>query len=115
MTPKWITLLKPEQIILTPFGNLLQIPLFQADTSSRCSLDRFLVVPQNADINDARMFASRLADKLRTDDLLKRDDGQELSIRIGAGYVQAQEDSLIKEVLAEAESKDNLYCEFELK
>jgi hypothetical protein len=44
---------------------------------------------------------------LRTDDLLKRDDGQELSIRISAGCAQAQEDSLIKEVLAEAESKDS--------
>jgi len=51
---------------------------------------------------------------LRTDDLLKRDDGQELSIRISAGYAQAQEDSLIKEVLAEAESKDSRYYEFEL-
>jgi hypothetical protein len=52
---------------------------------------------------------------LRTEDLLKRDDGQELSIRISAGYAQAEEGSLIKEVLAEAESKENLYFEFELK
>ena len=78
-------------------------------------MDKILVVLQNADINEAWTFATRLAEKLRTDDLLKRDDGQELSIRIGAGYAQAREDSLIKEVLAEAESKDNLYCEFELK
>ena len=77
-------------------------------------MDKILVVLQNADINDARTFASRLAEKLRTNDLLKRDDGQELSIRISAGYAQAQEDSLIKEVLAEAESKDSRYYEFEL-
>ncbi|MGB5747043.1 MAG: hypothetical protein WBM69_08690 [Desulfobacterales bacterium] len=78
-------------------------------------MDKILVVLQNADINEAWTFATRLAEKLRTDDLLKRDDGQELSIRISAGCAQAQEDSLIKEVLAEEESKDNLYREFELK
>jgi hypothetical protein len=32
-----------------------------------------------------------------------------------AAEKKIQEDSLIREALAEADSKDNLYCEFELK
>jgi len=103
------------QTVLKNFATQIKQRLDITDTSSRYSLDKILVVLQNADINDARTFAARLAEKLRSDDLLKRDDARELTIRISAGYAQAQEDSLIKEVLAEAESKDNLYCEFELK
>jgi phospholipid/cholesterol/gamma-HCH transport system ATP-binding protein len=103
------------QTLLKNFADQIKQRLDITDSCSRYSLDKILVVLHNADIDDARSFATRLAGKLRTDDLLKKDDGQELTILICAGYAQAKEDSLIKDVLAEAESKDNQYCEIELK
>jgi len=102
------------QTILKNVAAQIKQRLDITDSCSRYSLEKILVVLHNADIDDARTFATRLAGKLRTDDLVKRDNGRELSIRISAGYAQAEEGSLIKEVLAEAESKDSRYYEFEL-
>ena len=102
------------QTILQNVAAQIKQRLDITDSCSRYSLDKILVVLHNADIEDARTFANRLAEKLKAEDLLERDDGQELGIRISAGYAQAVEGSLIKEVLAEAESKDSRYYEFEL-
>ncbi|MGD8948195.1 MAG: hypothetical protein PVI62_16140, partial [Desulfobacterales bacterium] len=79
------------------------------------SIDRILVVLHNADIDDARTFATRLARELKVENLIPGKKDADLCVRISAGYAQAEEDSLIKEVLAKAESKDNLYYEIELK
>jgi hypothetical protein len=68
----------------------------------------------NADIDDARRFALRLERELRSEDLLTSGARDGLPIRISAGYAQAEEDSLIKEVLTKAESKDSRYYEFEM-
>jgi hypothetical protein len=48
------------------------------------------------------------------EDLVTTDNRNGLRVRISAGYAQAEEDSLIKDVLAKAESKDSLYYEFEM-
>jgi phospholipid/cholesterol/gamma-HCH transport system ATP-binding protein len=85
------------------------------DSCSRYSMDKILIVLHNADIDDARKFANQLARELKAEDLINRNEDQDLAVRISAGYAQAEEESLIKEVLANAESKDSLYYEFELK
>jgi hypothetical protein len=46
--------------------------------------------------------------------MLDKEICNDIRIRISAGYAQAEEDSLLKEVLAKAESKDSMYSEFEL-
>ncbi len=102
------------QTLLKNFAARIKQRLDITDSCSRYSLDRILVVLQNADIEDARRFAARLARELRFEDLLTTGDLNGLGIRISAGYAQAEEDSLIKEVLARAESKDSRYYEFEL-
>ena len=102
------------QTLLKNFAAQIKQRLEITDSCSRYSLDKILVVLQNADIEDARRFATRLARDLRSEDLLAADDRKNIRIRISAGYAQAEEDSLIKEVLAQAESKDSLYYEFEI-
>jgi phospholipid/cholesterol/gamma-HCH transport system ATP-binding protein len=102
------------QTMLKNFAAQIKQRLDITDSCSRYSLDRILVVLHNADIKDARRFAVRLERELRFEDLLATDNRNGLPIRISAGYAQAEEDSLIKEVLAKAESKDSLYYEFEL-
>ena len=102
------------QIMLKNFAVQIKLRLDITDSCSRYSLDRILVVLHNADIEDARRFATRLEQELRFEDLLPSDNRNSHRIRISAGYAQAEEDSLIKEVLAKAESKDSLYYEFEL-
>ncbi|MGD8256209.1 MAG: ATP-binding cassette domain-containing protein [Desulfobacterales bacterium] len=103
------------QTILKNFAAQIKQRLDIADSSSRYSIDRILVVLHNADIDDARTFATRLARELKVEDLIPGKKDADLCVRISAGYAQAEEDSLIKEVLAKAESKDNLYYEIELK
>ena len=102
------------QTILKNFAAQLKQRLDVTDSCSRYSLDKILVVLHNAGVDDARAFATRLIEKLKTADLIQKDDGRELRIRICAGCAQAEEDSLIKDVLAQAESRDNQYCEIEL-
>jgi phospholipid/cholesterol/gamma-HCH transport system ATP-binding protein len=100
------------QNILKNFAAQIKQRLDITDSCSRYSLDRILVVLHNADIEDARRFAVRLERELKPEDLLLANNRNSLRIRISAGYAQAEEDSLIKEVLAKAESKDSLYYEF---
>ena len=102
------------QIMLKNFAAQIKQRLDITDSCSRYSLDRILVVLHNADMDEARKFATRLARELKTKDLLNSYEGFDGVIRISAGYAQADEDSLIKEVLARAESKDSRYFEFEL-
>ena len=102
------------QTLLKNFAAQIKQRLDITDSCSRYSLDRILVVLHNADIEDARRFATRLERELRFEDLLTIDNRDGFRIRISAGYAQAEEDSLIKEVLAKAESKDSRYYEFEL-
>ena len=103
------------QTMLKNFAAQVKQRLDLTDSCSRYSMDKILVVLHNADIDDARRFATRLARELKTEDLIHRNEDHDLSVRISAGYAQAEEDSLIKAVLANAESKDSLYYEFELK
>jgi phospholipid/cholesterol/gamma-HCH transport system ATP-binding protein len=103
------------QTMLKNFAAQIKQRLDITDSCSRYSLERILVVLHNADIEDARRFATRLQRELRFEDLLTTDSRNGMRIRISAGYAQAEEESLIKEVLANAESKDSLYYEFELK
>lgn len=102
------------QTMLRNFAAQIKQRLDLTDSCSRYSMDKILVVLHNADIDDARRFATRLARELKTEDLINRNENGDLSVRISAGYAQAEEESLIKEVLANAESKDSLYYEFEL-
>jgi len=102
------------QTMLKNFAAQIKQRLDITDSCSRYSLERILVVLHNADIEDARRFATSLERELRFEDLLTADKKNNLRIRISAGYAQAEEDSLIKEVLAKAESKDSRYYEFEL-
>ncbi len=102
------------QTMLKNFAAQIKQRLDIIDSCSRYSLDRILVVLHNADIEDARRFATRLERELRLEDLLTTDNRNSFRIRISAGYAQAEEDSLIKEVLAKAESKDSRYYEFEI-
>jgi phospholipid/cholesterol/gamma-HCH transport system ATP-binding protein len=102
------------QTMLKNFAAQIKQRLDITDSCSRYSLDRILVVLHNADIEDARKFAIRLERELRFEDLLTTDNRNGLRVQISAGFAQAEEDSLIKEVLAKAESKDSLYYEFEM-
>lgn len=102
------------QTVLKNFAVQIKQRLDITDSCSRYSLDRILVVLHNADMDEARRFATRLSRELKAKDLLNSYESVDIAIRISAGYAQADQDSLIKEVLARAESKDSRYFEFEL-
>ena len=102
------------QTVLKNFAAQIKQRLDVTDTCSRYSLDKILVVLHNAAMEEARKFSNRLSRELRLEDLLDKEISNTIRIRISAGYAQAEEDSLLKEVLTKAESKDSMYSEFEL-
>jgi phospholipid/cholesterol/gamma-HCH transport system ATP-binding protein len=102
------------QTVLKNFAAQIKQRLDVTDTCSRYSLDKILVVLHTAAMEEARKFSTRLSRELRLEDLLNKEISNNIRIRISAGYAQAEEDSLLKEVLTKAESKDSMYSEFEL-
>ena len=103
------------QTVLKKFAEKIQERLGITDSCARYSLDKILVVLHNAGIDDARNFSTGLAQGLRVQDLIAKPKDIDLTIRISAGYAQAEEGSLLRDVLMKAESKDSLYYEFLLK
>ena len=101
--------------LLKNFAAQIKQRLEITDSCSCYSLDRILVVLHNAGIDDARKFSTELAEALKVQDLMEGALGAGLVIQISAGYAQAEEGSLLKDVLMKAESKDNMYYEFQLK
>jgi phospholipid/cholesterol/gamma-HCH transport system ATP-binding protein len=103
------------QNLLKNFARHVQQRLRITDSCARYSLNKFLVVLHDADLNQARKFCERLATELEVEDLLEKINLQNLDILISAGFAEAEENSPIKEVLTKAEMKDSSYYEFLLK
>ena len=103
------------QTVLKNFAERIQQRLDITDSCARYSLDKLLVVLHNAGMDDARRFSTGLAEALKAEDLVEGAKGAGLVIRISAGYAQAEEGSLLKDVLMKAESQDSMYYEFQLK
>jgi len=103
------------QNLLKNFARQVQQRLEITDSCARYSLNKFLVVLQDADLNQARRFCRRLATDLKIETLLETTTWQNLEILISAGFAEAEEDSPIKEILSKAEMKDSSYYEFYLK
>ena len=103
------------QAVLKKFAERIQQRLDITDSCARYSLDKILVVLHNANIDDARRFSTGLAEALKVQDLLEGAQDAGLVIQISAGYAQAEEGSLLKDVLMKAESQDSMYYEFQLK
>lgn len=103
------------QTVLKKFAKKIQQRLDITDSCARYSLDKILVVLHNAGIDDAKRFAKGLAEELRVRDLIEGAQEPGLAVQISAGYEQAEEGSLLRDVLIIAKSKDSLYYEFQLK
>ena len=106
---------KLGQNLLKNFAEQIQQRLRITDSCARYSLNKFLVVLHDADINQARKFCERLAAELKVEDLLETTFLQNLNILIGAGFSEAEENSPIKDILFKAEMKDSSYFAFFLK
>jgi len=85
------------------------------DTCSRYGMDKIMVVVHNAKMDKARKFCIKLARELRVCDFIEGECQPGLNLWITAGFAEAQEGSPLKEVLANAESKDSTYFEFRIE
>jgi phospholipid/cholesterol/gamma-HCH transport system ATP-binding protein len=102
------------QSVLKNFAAQVQLRLNVTDFCSRYSLNKILVFLHNADTSQAKEFSTRLANEVKATSLFEKEVFPGLDVRIGAGFAEAEEDSQIKELLAEAESRNSAYCEFRL-
>jgi len=85
------------------------------DTCSRYGMDKIMVVLHNAKMDKARKFCIKLARELRVCDFIEAECLPGLNLWITAGFAEAQEGSPLKDVLANAESKDSTYFEFRIE
>jgi phospholipid/cholesterol/gamma-HCH transport system ATP-binding protein len=85
------------------------------DTCSRYGMDKIMVVQHNAKMDKARKFCIKLARELRVCDFIEAECLPGLNLWLTAGFAEAQEGSPLKEVLANAESKDSTYFEFRIE
>jgi phospholipid/cholesterol/gamma-HCH transport system ATP-binding protein len=85
------------------------------DSCSRYGMDKIMVVLHNAKMDKARKFCIKLARELRVCDFIEGECQPGLNLWITAGFAEAQEGSPLKEVLANAESKDSTYFEFRIE
>jgi len=85
------------------------------DTCSRYGMDKIMVVLHNAKMDKARKFCIKLARELRVCDFIEAECQPGLNLWITAGFAEAQEGNPLKEVLANAESKDSTYFEFRIE
>jgi phospholipid/cholesterol/gamma-HCH transport system ATP-binding protein len=85
------------------------------DTCSRYGMDKIMVVLHNAKMDKARKFCIKLARELRLCDFIEGECIPGLNLWMTAGFAEAQEGSPLKEVLANAESKDSTYFEFRIE
>ncbi|UCG20170.1 MAG: ATP-binding cassette domain-containing protein [Deltaproteobacteria bacterium] len=85
------------------------------DSCSRYGMDKIMVVLHNAKMDKARKFCIKLARELRVCDFIEGECQPGLNLWITAGFAEAREGSPLKDVLANAESKDSTYFEFRIE
>jgi phospholipid/cholesterol/gamma-HCH transport system ATP-binding protein len=103
------------QTVVKNLASRAQQQLEIADTCSRYSMNKIMVVQHNAKMDKARKFCIKLARESRLSDFIEGETQPGLNLWITAGFAEAKEGSPLKEVLANAESTDSTYFEFRIE
>lgn len=95
------------QNMLQNFAVEVQRHLRITDTCSRYGMDKILAVLPHTDIEQARLACTKLAKQTKISEIMEETPPHGLCFSVSAGLAQAEKDSEIEQVLAEAESSQN--------
>ena len=100
------------QTILQNFATELQRCLRITDTCSRYGLNKILAVLPNTSLDQARMTCSKLATEKKIREILETRPHRGFCLSVSAGVAEAQKESALEAVIANAGSGQNLLSEF---
>lgn len=100
------------QTALKNFSEELQRRLRLADVCCRYELDKVMVLLPNTDIDQARMACEKLSREMNLDDILDIQPYPGFCFQVSAGFVEAEKDSKLDQILSTALSQQSIRYEF---
>jgi len=101
-----------SQTMFKTFAAVVKQNIRVTDTCFRYDMDKIMVVLQDTDKNQARMFCRKLSRNLEDSSILEEpESARGYCFAVNAGIAQAEEDSQLESLLIEAEAKLNIFYE----
>lgn len=102
------------QTLLKNFAEELRKRLRISDTCSRYGLNKIIAVLPNTNKEQARLTCVKLANELKTEEVLEMKPYPGFYFAVSAGFAEAQENDPIEQVIVSAESRKNTIYEFRI-
>ena len=104
-----------SQTMFKTFADVVKQNIYLTDTCFRYDMNKILVVLPDTDTDQAGLFCRKLSKKLENSDILKQpQSGPGFCFSVNAGIAQAREESLLESLLADVESRQNIFYECRL-
>jgi phospholipid/cholesterol/gamma-HCH transport system ATP-binding protein len=104
-----------SQTLFKTFADVVKQNIYLTDTCFRYDMNKMLVVLPDTDTDQAGQFCLKLSKKLENSDILKKpQSGAGFCFSVNAGIAQAKEESLLESLLADVESRQNIFYECRL-
>jgi len=100
------------QTSLKSFAEELQHRLRLADVCCRYELDKVMVLLPNTNVAEARLACEKLSREMNLEDILEIQPYPGFCLKVTAGFVEAERDSQLEQVLAVAQSAQSINYEF---
>lgn len=100
------------QTVLKSFADRVQQHIRLIDSCSRCGFDKLMIILPCRKINEARIVCVRLASELSKTEILDSEHTPEVCFQISAGFVEAQKDSRLENIIRDAEAMESIRYEF---
>lgn len=102
------------QTLLKTFAEKVQGHLRVIDTCSRCGLNQLMVILASSDLEKARIVCERLSKEVSRDEIVTIQPFPEFCFDVTAGFVELRKESRLEDVLADADSWQNMRYEFRI-
>ncbi len=104
-----------SQTLLQSFSRQVLGRLRITDICSRFGMNKIVVVLPNTDVEQARMFCDKLSREMDRFEFPDIPPGLNLDFSVNAGCAEVQQDSNIETVLLNAETNQNMLCNFHIQ
>ncbi|NNL77026.1 MAG: ATP-binding cassette domain-containing protein [Desulfobacterales bacterium] len=104
-----------SQTMFKTFAHAVKQNIYITDTCFRYDLNKILIVLPDTDTDQAGLFCRKLSRNLETSAILEEPESdQGFCFSVNAGIAQAKEDSRLESLLAEVETRQNIFYECRL-
>jgi len=102
------------QSVLKNFAAQIQHHIRIIDTSSRYGLDEIILLLPNTSFEQARAACNKLARKIKGSEILEISPHPDFCFSVKAGFVEVAGNHPLEKVIADAESTQKPFCEFQI-